>query len=302
MKSRKAYNSARPALLWCILIAISLLGVSFANTHSRDSEAVACEMQFSESGELFYQVKNEQGLPLYYFKDIDQYPCDDEVCERMELRMYWDLWGNFIKLAMGDGHQLTKIGHKPFSDKDYERLHRLLINPNCNLQYYQLDDLTEKESETAYFNIDAVTAATIVNPTFDSVKGAVKTCYTLWKICYGDIQQEIRARTLADLAGLDNRWKQFAETIPADSINFKLDSTLLNYASISDRVLSQMNQLELIRMQEEQERDELKMLGEQFQAKDEPGSLLIYNLLVNERIFNKEIRNFNIAQTYFSRY
>ncbi len=142
MKSYKEPFSFRTALVALVLVGASVVGTSFSSKHSRDSEAVICEKQFSDSGELFYQVKNANGLPLYYFMDIDQYPCDDKVCERMELRMYWDLWGNFIKLAMGDGHQLTKIGHKPFTDKDYERLHALLINTKCNLQYYKLDDLT----------------------------------------------------------------------------------------------------------------------------------------------------------------
>ncbi len=147
-----------------------------------------------------------------------------------------------------------------------------------------------------------MTAATIVNPTFDSVKGAVKTCYTLWKICYGDIRQEIRAKTLADLAAADAQWKQFSETLSNDSTQFKIAPDLLETAIDADTTLSLLNKLELERLQNETNRGNLKNLAESFQPKDEIGSLSVYNLLLNERISSKTVRQFNIASTYFSRF
>lgn len=158
-----------------------------------------------EADPLSYQlteVMDASNRVMYYYTNIDRFPCEDSVCYRMKLRMYWDVCGNFLKIAYHQGNELTKINHVPFTSRDYKRLHQLLNNPNAFIQYYKLDDLTDHQSEMTYYSVDAVTSATVsdVNIVYESVKGAVKTCYTLWKIANDTIPNMIKQQ----YAGLHN--------------------------------------------------------------------------------------------------
>ena len=130
------------------------------------------------------QICDQAGYPVAYYLDVYQYPCIDSVCERMQVRIYWDIWGHFLRLALPPSQPLTKLGHQPFIERDYNRLHKLLNNPRSNVQYYDLAHLTEKESEQAYYSLDGITGATITEVKYETVKGAVKTCYALWHFIY----------------------------------------------------------------------------------------------------------------------
>ncbi|WP_163711441.1 hypothetical protein [Mangrovibacterium lignilyticum] len=248
----------------------------------------------------FYQVKNAEGLPLYYYRDIDQYPCDDSVCAKMVLRIYWDIWGNFLKIALADSQQLTKIGHQPFSQKDYERLHRLLNDPKCNLQYYKMDDLTDKESEHAYYNVDAVSAATVVNFTFDSVKGAVKTCYTLWKIVHGDMVSQICQTTTAEL----DQWtvreddKRLVEFVNSDSVGQKtIDS--LNASFKPDNSLVFFSLIELNRKKSAASKKTMEQLSLTLIQSGSVEEVATYNFLLLEKYMKKLVRDYELSLDYF---
>lgn len=159
-------------------------------------EVVVPESAFADSQKnVLRQVCNDKGLPIYYYLDVNQYPCNDSVCSIMHVRLYWDLWGNYLSMGLEEGKALTKIGHKSFTDKDYEKLHVLLNDAACNLQYYELEELTDKESEVVYNSYDAISGATIQSVQYESVRGAVKTCYTLWRIVHDSIPEQIRHTT-----------------------------------------------------------------------------------------------------------
>lgn len=142
-----------------------------------------------------YQVNDTSGIPMLYYADIDQYPCVEKICYKMHVRMYWDMWGHFLKVETQKDSPLTKIGHETFNEKDYMRLHKLLNNPDSYIKFYQLDKLNVEESENRYYSLDAITGATITNVKYESVRGAVKTCYSLWKIANGEISKHLKVRT-----------------------------------------------------------------------------------------------------------
>ena len=287
-----------------VLLLIALLVSGFAER--KDPACLLRSFTFendSVSFELF-QVKDSRGVPIVYYRDIDQYPCEDSVCARMVLRLYWDMWGNFLKIGLDTGQQLTKLGHEPFSDKDYERLHKLLIDPDCNLQYYKLDDLTDKESEKIYYKVDAISSATIKNVSYDSVRGAVKTCYSLWKIVHSEIQNEIQMKTkeaLANQASGDRLLKIAAliekdSTLEDDGLNLVADHPDPNDTAFL------LSLLELNRHAPSVSNDLMERLIARIQNQQSVSETAIYNFLLHEAYIKKEVRKYNLSRNYFEIY
>lgn len=142
-----------------------------------------------------HQIIDETGIPQYYYTNIFAYPCKGEKeCKIMNLRMYWDAFGNYLTFELRDGEELTKNNHKPFSTKDYKKLHKILNNPDSELKFCEFDELTSKESENQY-HLDAISGATNSDYTFDYINGAIKTTYALWQMAQGDITLKINELT-----------------------------------------------------------------------------------------------------------
>lgn len=149
---------------------------------------------------ILTEVIDSIGQTKYFYRDIDQFPCDDSVCERMHVRIYWNLNGKYQRFTIEKGLNLTKLNHKPFSDRDYRKLDELLANPKSNLRYYKLETLTSKEAERKYYDVDAISGTTVKEITFETVRGAVKTCFVLWKIANGETSKYIKNLHLSDNA------------------------------------------------------------------------------------------------------
>ena len=285
-----------PALL---LIALFISG--FSKNSEQACQVSSFLVETDSVNFEFFQVKNNQGLPLFYYQDIDQYPCEDSVCARMVLRVYWDLWGNFLKIGLEDNQQLTKIGHEPFSDKDYARLHKLLIDPDCNLQYYELDDLTDKESEKVYYSVDAVSSATIQDVTYDSVKGAVKTCYSLWKIVHGEIQNQIKVKTAEalDKQITNDRLQEMTALIVKDEVPAEdVLKSIANQLEISNTAYL-LSLLELNRQASDVSKDLMEKLTGFIQNKQSVSETAIYNFLLQADYTKKEVRKYELSRNYF---
>ncbi|MGV8091206.1 MAG: hypothetical protein AB2L24_05000 [Mangrovibacterium sp.] len=266
--------------------------------------------------ELF-QVSDTQNIPVFYYLDIDQYPCDDSVCARMQLRIYWDMWGNFLKLGFGQGQELTKIGHDPFNTNDYARLHRLLNNPKSSIGYFRLENLTAKESEDEYYSADAISGATIHEAGYESVNGAVKTCYTLWKIVNGEIQKHIREKTIETIsAGYilpDNEMTTAnLAAAPADKQIRILSRLIGSGQKIPDDVFKSMMPgfsekpsayllclLELARKKEGTASQFVEELSAQIGNKQTPAETAIYNFLSQQNFKTKNVRKHLITKDYF---
>ena len=285
-----------------ILLALILTG-STPDTNEYQSHVITISTD-SANFELG-QICDQQNLPLFYYRDIDQYPCDDSVCKRMQLRIYWDLWGNFLKLSFSENQELTKINHVPFSRKDYKQLHKLLNNPDAFIQYYQLDELTSKESENTYYSIDAISGATtaISEVTYESVRGAVKTCYTLWKIVHGETVNRIRSITIECFSSMNkdstdsiqqtNRLIQMIKTTEEPSERF-LKSVMHNFGNRP--LIGRLCLLELARKSNGINKKFYKELSPQISDDHKLIDYAIYNYLLQMNYKDKIIRNFNLQK------
>ena len=157
-----------------------------------NQKIIKIEVKTDSTEFTLFQALDNSGQTQYFYRDIDQFPCDDSVCQRMQIRVYWDVTGYYLKFSMENGSQLTKLNHKPFSNMDYRVLDGLLKNRNSNLKYYRLDNLTGKQAEKHYYSVDAISGATITEVSYETVRGAVKTCFVLWKIANGETSVYIR--------------------------------------------------------------------------------------------------------------
>lgn len=255
-----------------------------------------------EKNELV-QICDGKGIPIAYYRDVYQYPCVDSVCERMQVRIYWDIWGHFLRLALPESQELTKIGHKPFTERDYSKLHKLLINPKSNVQYYDLHNLTEQESEHAYYSLDGMTGATVTEVKYETVKGAVKTCYALWHIIYNDTTiNQIKTASFKALK-LDNQQDnersdvdlaKMAEMIGSgfvatDSFIEKSTETESNDANYWACVL------ELARNTDDNKRLLKKCLTDKQPGKNSLINYALFNFLQEQGIRNKGFKKFDVS-------
>ncbi len=150
----------------------------------------------SIDGKLF-AVYNNNKLPEYYYTDVEQKTGSSKLDIKVQLRIYWDIWGNYLKLGLKPNENLVKINNEIFTAKDYEKLHILLNDPKAGIKYYKFDQYSAEKSEQQYYNIDAISGATVVDASYDCVKGAVKNCYTIYKLVHGDVVAAIVQNTKA---------------------------------------------------------------------------------------------------------
>lgn len=154
-------------------------------------------LEYQEEGETqtFYRVNDSDGMPVYFFRKVNQYPCKGKKeCEVMDLTLYFDIYGNYMMYQLKAGKKLTKLNHKEFADGDYKKLHKILNNENSELKYCNYNDLTMAQSENQY-HVDAVSGATVEDAEFEYINGAIKTTYALWKIAHGSIGKSIQNQT-----------------------------------------------------------------------------------------------------------
>jgi len=176
-----------------LLLLIISMGFTFTvKNESGNDKIVDIEVKTDSSSYVLLQVFDSAGQTKYFYRDIDQFPCEDSVCERMHVRLYWDTQGKYLKLATEEGSGLTKLNHKPFTARDYQKLDELLGNPKSYLRYYKLDNLTNKAAEKHYYSVDAISGATVTEVSYETVRGAVKTCFVLWKIATGETSAYIK--------------------------------------------------------------------------------------------------------------
>lgn len=293
-----------------IIIVLSGLAMQWSGyINPKQAKITKIEVMVDSTDVDLFRVDNEHGEPLCYYREIDQYPCDDKVCYKMELKIYWDIWGNFLKIETEEGKDLTKIGHAAFSEKDYERLHKQLNNPKSGIQYYKLKDLTDEESEEEYYSLDAISGATIAaeNITYESVKGAVKTCFTLWHIVNGETSEIIRQKTqeLNDTDTLSVDFNQ-ANSYQQTQILHKMLNTghkpEINFLENAIQRLDTKNTgytfclLELMRRNEGIKNNQLAMLSEKITNTYSISEIAIYNYLLQMDYNRKPVRNYSLYE------
>lgn len=168
-----------------------------------------------------YLLSDNRLRPLLFYSPIITPVCIDAVCKPLYIDIYWDLVGEYVGFGLDTSHMLTKFDHELFADQDYTKLHRLLGDKHSALDRKDLSELfdpTIAAKKSVEFNgheVDAVSGATVLEIKESVVEGALYSCYTLWKIVHGDVQNKIRA--------------QLKENLNDEILQYLLNSSLEHY-------------------------------------------------------------------------
>lgn len=142
-----------------------------------------------------YLAQANDSLPDYYYCDLKTPICLENLCNPVEIRLEWDLLGNFRNYREVAGKEITKFDHEPFEEKDHKQLKKILSDKESMLQDYLMEDLVDTTVKVYSAEIDGLTAATSATFSDKLVPGAIYTCYTLWHIVNGEIADRILRNT-----------------------------------------------------------------------------------------------------------
>lgn len=203
----------KSSLAWLIL-AICFKGIAQGNLSPNPPMFLAVDVSFEEITQaqdlLLWEgrdssvrhplslLSNENGDPQLFYAYIHTPVCIDGVCKPVYIDIYWDLRGNYVGYGVYPEELLTKYDHEPFTEADYEKLHRLLLDDNSILDRKQLSDLFDLNvvaAEKVSFQgveVDAVSGATKKEISESVVEGALYSCYTLWHLVHGEVNSLIK--------------------------------------------------------------------------------------------------------------
>lgn len=138
---------------------------------------------------------DSRDLPDFYFCDLFTPICLEDLCNPIEIRLEWDLLGNFRNYHEVKGKEITKFDHVPFEAADHVKLKEILADRESLLRDYRMEDLVDTTRKIYSSEIDGLTAAT--SKTFEDklVAGAIYTCFTLWHVINGEISERILTHT-----------------------------------------------------------------------------------------------------------
>ena len=148
--------------------------------------------------------RDEDGYPKEYSMNLINSVCLDNKCKQVEVTMYWDDAGNYLRLEYPEENPLTKIEHEPFTAEDYERLDKILKDKKSILQKHSLAYLaTEPEKEKGKKkpvkendeDVDGETKATPAAVKEAVVKDAAWTTWVLWTYANTEIVPILKAET-----------------------------------------------------------------------------------------------------------
>lgn len=149
-----------------------------------------------------YLLRDTQNQARLFYAPIITPVCIDGKCKPLHITLYWNLIGHYVGYALPPGIPLSKFDHEAFEPADYERLHHLLLDDKSVLKRKKLEDLFDPsaaiDQKVKYKGeeIDAVTGATKKEIKASLVAGALYSCYTLWHLAHGAVQDSIEAFTL----------------------------------------------------------------------------------------------------------
>lgn len=149
--------------------------------------------------DTLFQVRSASGLPIAYYKKVYTGVCFDNECRMLDMVLYWNITGRYLGFELPQGEFLSKFDHEPFTESEYERLHGLLADMLSPLGMFAYNELAPKplvEEE----EIDGMTSATSKDILEYVVEGAAFTTYTLRKLVYGPIRDEVESHTRRELS------------------------------------------------------------------------------------------------------
>ncbi|ODS78702.1 MAG: hypothetical protein ABS46_16675 [Cytophagaceae bacterium SCN 52-12] len=150
------------------------------------------------------RLTDKNGAPEGYVSHIETPVCSDTLCNLMDIRMFWSLSGSYWGYDTIPRKPLTKNDHIKFNEKDYEKLHELLMDEQSILRRRHKDDLFDKEAKRVSNVVDAVTGATAKEVKEAVVDGAVYSSYTIYHLVHSQlaavIRDDVRKNLLPGLA------------------------------------------------------------------------------------------------------
>ncbi|MEC3878414.1 hypothetical protein [Parapedobacter sp. 10938] len=136
--------------------------------------------------------KDEIGNPAMYHAYVFTPVCEDDLCKPVYIHLYWDLLGNYLRYEVPLDQPLTKMDHVVFTPGDYDKLHSVLQDSESLLKDYQIEELVESTTNARPGgDVDGITGATAKSLQAVVIPGALYTCYTLWHIVHGRVQDTI---------------------------------------------------------------------------------------------------------------
>ena len=148
--------------------------------------------------------RDEDGYPKAYSMNLINSVCLDNKCKQVEVTMYWDDAGNYLRLEYPEENPLTKIEHEPFTPDDYERLDKILKDKKSILQKHSLAYLAtepdkeknkKKPEKKSDEDVDGETKATPAAVKEAVVKDAAWTTWVLWTYANTEIVPILKAET-----------------------------------------------------------------------------------------------------------
>lgn len=144
----------------------------------------------SLSAQQIFELRDENGLPLWFCRDISKNVCLTSECRMVHLWLFWNSTGNYLGLQLHEKDPLTKTDHTPFNSDDYRKLSRILSDPGSILKDLKQEDLIIQPAPDDE-KVDGHSGATQPSLKEYLIKDAAYTCYTLWHSVYGNTQKEI---------------------------------------------------------------------------------------------------------------
>jgi hypothetical protein len=174
-------------------------------------EFVVKSLDTTYDTQIKHQVRllsNSEGAPRLFFSNIETSVCADGECKLANIKVYWNLLGNYVGYGMSPELPLTKFEHDHFEKEDYAKLHQLLLDDNSILKRRKMSDLIDQvpvsPSNIDSKDLDGISGATITEVKESVVKGGLYSCYTLWHIIHGEVQEKM---------------KRYLESITSDTLN-----------------------------------------------------------------------------------
>ena len=119
------------------------------------------------------QEFDEHSFPSGYHMKLLADVCDDKLCKILDVTLFWDELGRYVRLETPSHAPLTKLDHIEFSKDDHWKLNEILKNQSSLLSCYSYKDVSGSNEH----DLDAVSGATPSEVQNGVVQGAA---YTTW--------------------------------------------------------------------------------------------------------------------------
>jgi len=153
---------------------------------------IFADSEDSLSSKEIVELRQENGLPVWFGRDINKVVCLTGECRMVHLWLFWDAAANYLGFQLHEKHPLSKTDHTVFKLDDYQKLHRILADQFSVLKDLKQEELVVKKEKTGNEEVDAKSGATQPSLQELLVKNAAYTCYTLWHTVYGNTRGEVQ--------------------------------------------------------------------------------------------------------------